>query len=113
MFGLDPGSDVPDGGGTKLWGDGFEVETLINVRIAQAGLKVTEVASFEHARIHGVSNLNAVRDGWRVLRTIVAERYYYHNRRNAQRKREAEAQMQQQRAALPDSVVPDSVGPTR
>src|SRR6516162_3656804 len=57
-----------------LWGDGFEVETLINVRVAAAGLTVTEVPSFEHPRIHGVSNLHAFRDGLRVLRTIVHER---------------------------------------
>ena len=85
VFGLDAETDVPAGSGTRLWGDGFEVETLINIRIAQAGLKVEEVASFEHSRIYGVSNLNAVSDGWRVLRTILAERYYY-RRRTAQSK---------------------------
>ena len=53
--------------------NGFEVETLINVRIAKAGMKVTEVASVERERIHGVSNLHVVRDGSRVLRTIVSE----------------------------------------
>ncbi|GAF50748.1 glycosyltransferase family 2 protein [Rhodococcus wratislaviensis] len=55
------------------WGDGFEIETLINVRVANAGLKITEVPSFEQDRIHGESNLNAVRDGLRVLRTIRSE----------------------------------------
>jgi hypothetical protein len=54
--------------------DGFEVETLINVRIARSGLAVTEVASVEHARIHGQSNLNALRDGVRALRAILRER---------------------------------------
>ena len=54
--------------------NGFEVETLINVRLAKARLRVTEVPSFEHARISGASNLRAARDGWRVLRTIVRER---------------------------------------
>ena len=54
--------------------DGFEVETLINVRVARAGLSVAEVPSIEHARIHGESKLNAVRDGLRVLRTILSER---------------------------------------
>lgn len=54
-----------------LPGDGFEVETLIHVRVAKAGLKVTEVPSYEYSRIHGVSNLNAVRDGVRVVRTIM------------------------------------------
>ncbi len=60
--------------GTMLWGDGFEVETLINVRIAKAGLRVTEVPSFEMHRHYGASNLNALSDGLRVLRTIHAER---------------------------------------
>jgi glycosyltransferase involved in cell wall biosynthesis len=54
--------------------DGFEVETLINVRIAKAGLVVHEVPSYEHNRIHGASNLSALRDGRRVLRTIACER---------------------------------------
>jgi hypothetical protein len=60
--------------GAMLWGDGFEVETLINVRIAKAGLVVAEVPSFEHSRHYGTSNLNALSDGIRVLRTIHAER---------------------------------------
>jgi hypothetical protein len=53
---------------------GFEVETLINVRVARAGLTVTEVPSIEYERLHGESKLNALRDGLRVLRVIVAER---------------------------------------
>jgi glycosyltransferase involved in cell wall biosynthesis len=56
------------------WGDGFEIETIINVRVARAGLRMTEVPSFERPRLHGESNLNAVRDGLRVLRTIARER---------------------------------------
>jgi glycosyltransferase involved in cell wall biosynthesis len=54
--------------------DGFEVETLINVRVAKAGLTVVEVPSVEHERIHGASKLRPVRDGLRVLRTIIRER---------------------------------------
>jgi glycosyltransferase involved in cell wall biosynthesis len=54
--------------------DGFEVETLINVNIARAGLRVAEVPSFERERLYGVSKLHPVRDGLRVLRTIVRER---------------------------------------
>ena len=84
-FGLDVESPVP-ANGMRLWGDGFEIETLINIRIARAGLKVTEVASYEHPRIHGVSNLNAWSDGWRVLRTIVVERFYYSRRRGTPRR---------------------------
>ncbi|MGV0834552.1 glycosyltransferase family 2 protein [Mycolicibacterium thermoresistibile] len=56
------------------WGDGFEIETVINVRIARSGLTIAEVGSFESKRIHGRSNLNAVSDGLRVLRTIGRER---------------------------------------
>jgi glycosyltransferase involved in cell wall biosynthesis len=59
--------------GSKLWGDGFEIETMINIRAAADGMKVGEVGSIEHARIHGQSNLNTFRDGFRVLRTIFSE----------------------------------------
>ena len=58
-----------------LWGDGFEIETLINIRVAAAGLAVAEVPSFERSRIHGFSNLSAYSDGIRVLRTILFERF--------------------------------------
>lgn len=54
--------------------DGFEVETLVNVRIAKAGLIIHEVPSHERNRIHGQSHLNAMRDGTRVLVTITLER---------------------------------------
>ncbi|WP_084721667.1 glycosyltransferase family 2 protein [Rhodococcus marinonascens] len=64
-----PAIDEPE----SQWGDGFEIETLINVRVANAGLQIAEVPSFEKDRIHGESNLNAVRDGFRVLRTIRSE----------------------------------------
>jgi glycosyltransferase involved in cell wall biosynthesis len=55
--------------------DGFEVETQMNIRIAKAGLNVVEVPSFEYERIHGESHLHAVRDGLRVARTILRERW--------------------------------------
>jgi glycosyltransferase involved in cell wall biosynthesis len=72
VFGLAPGSP----GQAPVWGDGFEIETLLNLRAAAAGLVIAEVPSFEHARIHGTSNLNTFRDGQRVLRTIVTERWH-------------------------------------
>jgi hypothetical protein len=52
---------------------GFEVETLINLRIAGAGMKITEVPSYESDRLYGQSNLNTFRDGFRVLGTILSE----------------------------------------
>ncbi len=54
--------------------DGFEIETLINVRALKYKMKIIEVASFESPRINGVSNLRAIPDGLRVLRTILRER---------------------------------------
>ena len=53
---------------------GFEVETLMNIRVVKAGLKVQEIPSHEYLRIHGTSNLRAVRDGLRVLKVILQER---------------------------------------
>jgi glycosyltransferase involved in cell wall biosynthesis len=53
---------------------GFEIETLMNIRVVKAGLRVQEVPSHEYNRIHGVSNLSAVRDGLRVLRVILTEK---------------------------------------
>lgn len=55
--------------------NGFEVETQISLRIHKASLKIVEVPSMEHPRIYGQSNLRTLRDGWRVLKTIVKERY--------------------------------------
>ena len=54
--------------------EGFEVETLMHVRIAKAGLVVHEVPSYESPRLHGQSHHNAVRDGLRVVRVIARER---------------------------------------
>jgi glycosyltransferase involved in cell wall biosynthesis len=54
--------------------DGFEVETLINIRVCRAGLRITEIPCFEAHRIHGSSNLHPVRDGLRILGVIVRER---------------------------------------
>ena len=92
-LGLTPESPEGVESSEMLWGDGFEVETLINVRIAKAGVRVFEVPSFERNRLHGTSNLNAFSDGLRVLRTI-----------NIERKRGT------RRAALASTMVPRSSG---
>lgn len=57
----------------ELDGEGFEIETMMNVRALRSGVRVAEVPSFEAERIHGQSNLNTFRDGWRVLKTIMRE----------------------------------------
>jgi glycosyltransferase involved in cell wall biosynthesis len=58
--------------------DGFEIETQMSVRALQCGLKIAEVPSFEARRLHGTSNLHALKDGWRVLKTIVKEGSKHH-----------------------------------
>jgi glycosyltransferase involved in cell wall biosynthesis len=69
VFGL-----IADSPGRRpVWGDGFEIETLLNLRAAAAGLAIAEVPSFEHDRLHGTSNLKTFRDGRRVLHTILTE----------------------------------------
>jgi glycosyltransferase involved in cell wall biosynthesis len=68
---LEPGSAAD----VMHWGDGFEIETVINTRIAKAKLTIAEVKSFEFNRIHGTSNLHAVTDGLRVLKAICIERF--------------------------------------
>lgn len=62
-----------------LDGDGFEIETMMNVRALRVGLKVAEVPSFEARRRHGFSRLRAIPDGWRVLKTIFKERFVRRN----------------------------------
>jgi glycosyltransferase involved in cell wall biosynthesis len=56
-----------------MWGDGFEIETVINCRFAASGVAITEVPSMEKLRMFGESNLDAVSDGLRVLRTLFTE----------------------------------------
>ncbi|MFZ3571479.1 glycosyltransferase family 2 protein [Streptomyces sp. BH097] len=68
---------------------GFEVETLMNIRVVKAGLKVQEIPSHEYLRIHGTSNLRAVRDGLRVLKVIMKER----SNRRALRSRQTHAKL--------------------
>lgn len=55
--------------------DGFEVETVMNIRALRADLKVAEMASFEAKRLHGEAKLRALPDGWRVAKTILRERF--------------------------------------
>ncbi len=54
--------------------DGFEVEAFMNLRATRAGLAVREVGSHELERRAGLSKLHSVRDGSRILRTIIQER---------------------------------------
>ena len=68
----DSDSDAP--GSRMIWGDGFEIDTVIHCRMAAAKVRIAEVPSIELRRIFGESNLRTLADGTRVLRTILAER---------------------------------------
>jgi glycosyltransferase involved in cell wall biosynthesis len=91
----------PPPAGGMLWGDGFEIETVLNCRVAAAGMKITEVPSMERERIFGQTNLRTFADGTRVLRTLAAEH------RRATRKRVERVQMEEQsRALTPPGGIP-------
>jgi glycosyltransferase involved in cell wall biosynthesis len=53
--------------------DGFEIETVMNIRAARGGLLIQEIPSHEHSRVYGESNLRVIRDGWRIAKVIVQE----------------------------------------
>jgi glycosyltransferase involved in cell wall biosynthesis len=55
--------------------EGFEVEALLNLQMHKAHLRIVEVPSIEHTRIYGISKLYVLRDGWRILKTILKERF--------------------------------------
>jgi len=57
----------------ELDGDGFEIETMMNVRALRNGLRIMEVPSFEAKRVYGSSRLRTIPDGWRVVVTIIKE----------------------------------------
>ncbi|GAA1260179.1 hypothetical protein GCM10009609_23960 [Pseudonocardia aurantiaca] len=89
-----PATNLPAPAEGMIWGDGFEIETVLNCRVAAAGLKITEVPSMERERIFGQSNLRTFADGTRVLRTLAAER------RRAQRHRAERVQVEESARAL-------------
>jgi hypothetical protein len=47
----------------------------MNFRAAKAGLTIQEIPSYEYLRLHGMSNLEVIRDGIRIARFIVRERF--------------------------------------
>jgi len=57
-----------------LESNGFEIETMMNIRALRARLRVVEVASFESRRLYGTSKLRTIPDGWLVLKSIIKER---------------------------------------
>ncbi len=77
-----------DDGPAMVRGDGFEIEALIIGRFALSGAAITEVPSFEHHRYYGTTNLHAVKDGCRVLWTLLQDRLYARRIRNVAKRRQ-------------------------
>lgn len=59
----------------QLTADGFEIESELVLRAVRARLRIAEVPSWELPRMNGESNLHAVRDGLRILRVLLRERF--------------------------------------
>jgi glycosyltransferase involved in cell wall biosynthesis len=73
--------------------DGFEIETVMNIRAAKAGLRVQEIPSHERVRVYGKSNLHIIRDGWRIAKVIVRERFLGHECRRLSAARNSVAEI--------------------
>ena len=58
----------------QLTATGFEIEAQIAVRAHMMGFRITEVPSMEAPRRNGQSQLHPVRDGIRILQTMLANR---------------------------------------
>jgi hypothetical protein len=56
----------------------------MNIRAARAGLVIHEIPSHEHRRLHGISKLNVVRDGIRIGKFIMRERFLKQTGRTSQ-----------------------------
>ena len=56
-----------------MYGQGFEIESLICCRTAKLGYQIKEVPSFERRRWSGSSNLKSIPDGVRALVSIFTE----------------------------------------
>lgn len=50
---------------------GFGIEAEISIKAVKAGMKVMEVPSYEKLRLHGSGKLRSLRDGQRILYTIL------------------------------------------
>ena len=69
-----PLANPENGSEQMVAGDGFEIEAMIIGRFALSKAIIIEVPSYEHARYYGNTNLNAIRDGFRVLGTLLRDR---------------------------------------
>ncbi len=84
-----PAPKLPGRRGGAVWGDGSEIEPLINIRMAAQGLRVVEVASVGYPRIHGTRQRRPTHECALALRATVSE---YHRRWKIGRQTDRHAQ---------------------
>jgi hypothetical protein len=102
--GLLPALDLPGPrapGGRPVWGDGPEIEPLVNIRMAAQGLKVVEVASVGYPSIDGEDRRRLLRRAWRALHTFFAEYLRKWRRRRSVPARHQEVTRRQEPASRP------------
>lgn len=58
--------------GVRVRAQGFDIEADLLLSLHRAGRRIVEVPSFERRRLSGHSHLDALRDGFQILRRIVA-----------------------------------------
>lgn len=56
-------------------GTSFLDEPTVNIRLKKAGVRVVEVAQRDSGRMHGKGKNHIFRQGWRILKTILVERF--------------------------------------
>jgi glycosyltransferase involved in cell wall biosynthesis len=71
--------------------DGWANEIVTNLRAARNGLRVVEVASFEHERIAGEAKLMAFSAGWTILKAMLREPFRPRRRRAEQERVDLES----------------------
>ena len=85
----------------------------MNVRAAKAGLAIQEIPSYEYLRLHGMSNLNVVRDGIRIAKFILRERFRLRERipgHSGQRPRQRPSQADGQSTTSKERELPARAG---
>ncbi len=56
----------------ELKSDHFSIEAEVSALALKENIPLCEIPSFEKHRIHGASNLSALKDGWGILKTILS-----------------------------------------
>jgi glycosyltransferase involved in cell wall biosynthesis len=56
-----------------LGSEEFEIETEICIKSSTLGFNVVEVPSVERERVHGISNLHTIKDGFKIMSLVLRE----------------------------------------